>query len=355
MMNDRLTRLREQITSHDADGVLVTKAENLHYFSGFTGGEGALVITMTDAVLITDSRYTEQAEQETKGFRIVRQERALLAEIVEVLAKAGKKKILVEQNHLTLEAYLALKQADDKAVWIPTELDSLRIIKDEREIELIRKAVAISDDAFSRIIKTIRAGMTEKEVAAELEYQMRLLGSQRPAFTTIVASGVRGSLPHGVATDKVIAEGEFVTMDFGAVYQGYHSDITRTVCVGKASQKQKELYHVVLDAQLNGVGAVCAGKTNNEVDMAARYVISQHGYGEYFGHGLGHGVGLEIHEYPRLSPKAEKMTLASGMIVTVEPGIYLPEQGGIRIEDTVLVTSRGCDKLTQSTKKLLEL
>lgn len=354
MKNDRLTRLREKIASQKADGVLITKAENLHYFSGFTGGEGALVITMTDAILITDSRYTEQAAQETKEIRIVRQERALTVEIAEVLAKVGEK-ILVEQNHLTLETYLALKESCDKVVWIPTELDFLRMIKDEHEIELIKKAVAISDEAFSRIIKTIRAGMTEKEVAAELEYQMRLLGSQRPAFTTIVASGVRGALPHGVATDKVIAEGELVTMDFGAVYQGYHSDITRTVCVGKASQEKKELYHIVLDAQLNGVAAVCAGKKNNEVDMAARYVISQHGYGEYFGHGLGHGVGLEIHEYPRLSPKAEAMTLASGMIVTVEPGIYLPNQGGIRIEDTVLVTSRGCDKLTQSTKKLLEL
>lgn len=354
MMKDRLIRLREKIVAQKADGALITKAENLHYFSGFTGGEGALVVTMTDAILITDSRYTEQAAQETIEFRILRQEHALTVEIAEVLATVGEK-ILVEQNHLTVEMYLALKESRDKAVWIPTELDSIRMIKDEHEIELIKKAVAISDEAFSRIIKTIKAGMTEKEVAAELEYQMRLLGSQRPAFTTIVASGVRGALPHGVATDKVIAEGELVTMDFGAVYQGYHSDITRTVCVGKASQEQKELYHIVLDAQLNGVAAVCAGKKNTEVDMAARYVISQHGYGESFGHGLGHGVGLEIHEYPRLSPKAEKMTLASGMIVTVEPGIYLPNQGGIRIEDTVLVTSRGCDKLTQSTKKLLEL
>lgn len=353
-MIDRRTKLREKMSALGADATLVTKAENLQYFSGFTGGEGALVITMTDAILITDSRYTEQAEQETDGFRIIRQERSLTQEVADVLAKTGEK-VLVEENHLTVETYLALQKACPKVVWIPTELDSLRIIKDKGEIELIKKAVAISDEAFSRIISVIRVGMTEKDVAAELEYQMRLLGSERPAFATIVASGVRGSLPHGVASDKVIAEGELVTMDFGAVYKGYHSDITRTVCVGKASQKQKELYHIVLDAQLNGVAAVCAGKRNRDVDMAARYVITQHGYAEQFGHGLGHGVGLEIHEYPRLSPKAEPMTLASGMIVTVEPGIYLPNYGGIRIEDTVLVTSRGCDKLTQSTKKLLEL
>lgn len=353
-MQDRLARLRAKMTADGADGVLVTKPENMHYFSGFTGGEGAVIITEQESLLITDSRYTEQAEQEAFGFKIVRQERVLMEEISAILSRNAKH-ILIEQNHLPLEAYLALKSADTGIEWLPTELDSLRNIKDDREIELIRKAVAISDQAFDHVISIIKAGMTEKEVAAELEYQMRKLGSERPAFQTIVASGVRGSLPHGIASDKVIQEGELVTMDFGAVYKGYHSDITRTVCVGKASQKQKELYHIVLDAQLSGVAAVQEGRKNNAVDAAARYVIIQNGYGEYFGHGLGHGVGLEIHEWPRLSPKAEPMTLASGMIVTVEPGIYLPDWGGIRIEDTVLVTSNGYDKLTQSTKKLLEL
>ncbi len=256
---------------------------------------------------------------------------------------------------MQLETYLALTNALPDREWIPTELDSLRTIKDESEIELIKKAVSISDQAFAEVISVIKAGMTEMEVAAELEYRMRKLGSERPAFATIVASGVRGSLPHGTASNKVIQEGELVTMDFGAVYQGYHSDITRTICVGKASQKQKELYHIVLDAQLNGLAAVCAGKKNNAVDMAARYVITQNGYAENFGHGLGHGVGLEIHEWPRLSPKAEPMVLENGIVVTVEPGIYIPEWGGIRIEDTVVVTSNGCNKLTQSTKKLLEL
>lgn len=353
-MQDRLHRLRAKMIADGADGVLVTKPENMQYFSGFTGGEGALVITEDEAILITDFRYTEQAEQETVGFMILRQERALTVEAAEVLARCAKK-ILIEQNHMQLETYLALTNALTDAAWVPTELDSLRIIKDEKEVELIRKAVHISDQAFSEVLSVIKVGMTEMEVAAELEYRMRRMGSERPAFPTIVASGVRGSLPHGTAANKVIEEGDFVTMDFGAVYQGYHSDITRTVCVGKASQKQKELYHIVLDAQLSGVAAVCAGKKNNAVDMAARYVITQNGYGKEFGHGLGHGVGLEIHEWPRLSPKAEPMTLASGMIVTVEPGIYLPEWGGIRIEDTVLVTSNGCDILTQSTKKLLEL
>lgn len=353
-MQDRLARLRAKMTADGADGVLVTKPENMHYFSGFTGGEGAVIITEQESLLITDSRYTEQAEQEAFGFKIVRQERVLTEEISAILSRNAKH-ILIEQNHLPLEAYLALKSADTGIEWLPTELDSLRNIKDDREIELIRKAVAISDQAFDHVISIIKAGMTEKEVAAELEYQMRKLGSERPAFQTIVASGVRGSLPHGIASDKVIQEGELVTMDFGAVYKGYHSDITRTVCVGKASQKQKELYHIVLDAQLSGVAAVQEDRKNNAVDAAARYVIIQNGYGEYFGHGLGHGVGLEIHEWPRLSPKAEPMTLASGMIVTVEPGIYLPDWGGIRIEDTVLVTSNGYDKLTQSTKKLLEL
>ena len=353
-MQARLQRLRAKLVAVGADGVLVTKPENMQYFSGFSGGEGALVITEEDAILITDFRYTEQAEQETNGFVIVKQERALAAEVVDVLKKCASQ-VLVEQNHMQLETYLALSSELPDRKWIPTELDSLRNIKDETEIELIKKAVSISDQAFNEVLSVIKAGMTEMEVAAELEYRMRRLGSERPAFPTIVASGVRGSLPHGTASNKVIQEGELVTMDFGAVYQGYHSDITRTVCIGKASQKQKELYHIVLDAQLNGLAAVCAGKKNHTVDMAARYVITQHGYAERFGHGLGHGVGLEIHEWPRLSPKAELMVLESGMVVTVEPGIYIPEWGGIRIEDTVVVTSNGCNKLTQSTKKLLEL
>ena len=349
-----LQRLRAKMVTVGADGVLVTKPENMQYFSGFSGGEGALVITEEKAVLITDFRYTEQAEQETTGFVIVKQERTLMAEVVDVLKKCASR-ILVEQNHMQLETYLTLTRELPDREWMPTELDSLRTIKEEAEIELIKKAVSISDQAFTEVLSVIKAGMTEMEVAAELEYHMRKLGSERPAFPTIVASGVRGSLPHGTATDKVIQEGELVTMDFGAVYRGYHSDITRTVCVGKASQKQKELYHIVLDAQLNGLAAVCAGKQNNAVDMAARYVITQHGYAENFGHGLGHGVGLEIHEWPRLLPKAEPMVLESGMVVTVEPGIYIPGFGGIRIEDTVVVTSNGCNKLTQSTKKLLEL
>lgn len=353
-MQARIQKLRAKMIAVGADGVFVTKPENMQYFSGFSGGEGALVITEEEAILITDFRYTEQAQQETEDFVIVKQERALTAEIVDVLKKCVSK-VLVEQNYMQLETYLALTSALEGIEWIPTELDSLRTIKDENEIELIRKAVSISDQAFTEVISIIKAGMTEMEVAAELEYQMRKLGSERPAFPTIVASGVRGSLPHGTASNKVIQKGEFVTMDFGAVYQGYHSDITRTVCVGRASQKQKELYHIVLDAQLSGLAAVCAGKKNNAVDMAARYVITQNGYAENFGHGLGHGVGLEIHEWPRLSPKAEPMVLESGMVVTVEPGIYIPEWGGIRIEDTVVVTSNGCNKLTQSTKKLLEL
>ena len=353
-MQTRLRRLREKMVAVGADGVLVTKPENMQYFSGFSGGEGALVITEDEAMLITDFRYTEQAEQETEDFVIVKQERALTTEVVDVLKKYASK-ILVEQNHMQLETYLTLTKELPDRTWVPTELDSLRIIKDEAEIELIKKAVSISDQAFTEVLSVIKAGMTEIEVAAELEYQMRKSGSERPAFPTIVASGVRGSLPHGTASDKIIQEGELVTMDFGAVYRGYHSDITRTVCVGKASQKQKELYHIVLDAQLNGLATVCAGKQNNAVDMAARYVITQHGYAENFGHGLGHGVGLEIHEWPRLSPKAEPMVLESGMVVTVEPGIYIPGFGGIRIEDTVVVTSNGCNKLTQSTKKLLEL
>ena len=197
--------------------------------------------------------------------------------------------------------------------------------------------------------------MSEYEVATELEYYMKKLGSERPAFTTIVASGVRGALPHGVATDKLINNGEFVTIDFGAVYKGYHSDITRTFCMGTANDKQREIYDIVLHAQLLGLQEITPDKSGKEVDFPVRQYIKEAGYGEFFSHGLGHGVGLEIHELPRLSPLSPTKALKENMIVTDEPGIYVPDFGGVRIEDTVLVTANGCQALTQSDKRLIEI
>lgn len=356
-MENRIFRLREFLKRQNCDSVIINKEENLHYFSGFTGDDTILLITLNDCYLVTDSRYIEQAKQQT-NFAVFEQKTGLLAKTAQMIEEMGLLSVAFEGNALKYNAYAKLKDClKDTDVDFSTsvDLDELRIIKDDDEIELIKKAIWISDEAYSHILKYAKAGMSENDIACELETVMRRLGSQRPAFTTIVASGVRGALPHGTATDKLINDGEFVTIDFGAVYKGYHSDITRTFCIGQASDKQREIYDVVLNAQLLGLKEIAPGKSGREVDAPVRDYIKNAGYGQYFGHGLGHGVGLEIHELPRLSPLSPTARLEKNMLVTDEPGIYLPDFGGVRIEDTVLVTADGCQPLTQSDKRLIEI
>ena len=287
--NNRIEKLRKVLQANYCDAMLISKEENLHYFSGFTGDDTFLVITLNDCFLITDSRYTKQASEQT-SFTIIEQKTGLLSKTVELIKKLNINSLAFEGNALIFNQYNYLaKNLIDIEVDFSTSLDltELRIIKDENEIELIKKAINISDEAYSHILKFVKAGMSELEVATELEYFMRKLGSERPAFTTIVASGVRGALPHGVATDKLINNGEFVTIDFGAVYKGYHSDITRTFCVGKASDRQKEIYDIVLQAQLLGLKEIAPNKSGREVDFPVREYIKNAGYGDFFGHGLG--------------------------------------------------------------------
>lgn len=354
MQIDRLGKLREFLTNKNAEAVIINKNENVHYFSGFYGDDSALVITMDKEYLLTDSRYMEQASQQS-DFTLIEQKKGLLSKIAEVVCNNNIVKLAFEENALLYASYAALQKMLPQAVLsVPLNLDCLRAKKDETELDLVKKAVAISDAAFSHIIKFIKPGISEMAVAAELENRMRQLGSERPAFTTIVASGKRGSLPHGIATEKLIVDGEFVTMDFGAVYKGYHSDITRTVCVGKASKRQRDLYETVLKAHLMGIDSVRPDTDGKTIDAPSRQFIKSMGYGDY-GHGLGHGVGLEIHELPRLSPMADNVILRTNMLVTIEPGIYVPGFGGVRIEDTVLVGQSGAIPLTKSRKDLLEL
>jgi len=239
--------------------------------------------------------------------------------------------------------------------WIPVQLDDLRSVKTPAEIERISDAAAISDAAYAKILPLVRPGVTEQALAAALEYEMRVLGSERTAFETIVASGPRSALPHGLASGRTLEMGDFVVIDFGAVLEGYHSDMTRTVCVGKASERHREVYDTVLSAQLAGLAAVRSGALCRDIDKAARDVIEAAGFGQNFGHGLGHSVGLAIHENPRLSVIAGEARLEPGMVVTVEPGIYLPGWGGVRTEDLVVVTESGCRILSKTRKELLEL
>ena len=356
MYKDRLIGLREYLREQELDGVVVSKLENLHYFSGFTGDDSMLVIGMNTAQLVTDFRYVEQAAREAPDVKVKKQEKGLLKRVAEVINEDGLSRVGFEGGSLCYDWHRKIAgQLHDVDFTHSVSLDSLRQVKSQEELACIRRAMEIGDEAFEYILTYIRPGISELDVAAALENCMRQKGSQRPSFDTIVASGKRGSLPHGTATEKLINVGEFVTMDYGAVYKGYHSDMTRTVCMGRADEKQRHVYSTVLKAQELGVSLVQPGASGKEVDRLVRQQIAEAGDGRYFGHGLGHSVGLEIHEEPRLSPSSTCEALAENMLVTVEPGIYIPDWGGVRIEDTVVVKEGGCEILTHSPKELIEL
>ena len=352
-MKERIKKLLDLVTAAKADTAVVTKKENVRYLSGFSGDSATLVINKKAALLVTDSRYLEQAAAEAKDFSVVEQKDGLLKKTAESAKKISAKIAAFEGNAIIYDDYRILSAALKPLKTAPTKFDPLREIKDEEEIALIKAACKIADDAFADVLHFIRPGLSEKEVACHLEDFMRKNGSERPAFSTIVASGKRGSLPHGEASDKIIEVGDFVTMDFGAVYKGYSSDMTRTICVGKADDRQKEIYAAVLKAQLTGLAALKKNASGVEVDKAARDTLGE--LGKYFGHSLGHSVGLEIHENPRLSPKSKCAHLPVGAVITVEPGVYIPGWGGIRIEDTALVTEGASERLTLSPKELIEV
>lgn len=351
----RIERLLQKISGEQVDAILIRKPENLFYFSGFNGDSSCLFISKKFLKLITDGRYDEQAKTQAKNFEIIKQTDGLFTKIADEVKNSAVKKIAFEGKFFTFDEYTALKEKIPNVELKSVEVDSLRQIKDAAEISCIRQACAVADKAFAEILNFVRAGIREVEVAAELEYFMRKFGSERAAFDTIVASGVRSSLPHGRASEKIIEDGELVTMDFGAVVNGYHSDMTRTFCVGKSSARQREIYHAVLDAQLYGLEIIKVGVSGKAADEAVRNRLKDLGFAEYFTHSLGHSLGLEIHEEPRLSPRSTCERLEENMLVTDEPGIYIPNFGGVRIEDTVLVTANGAEVLTHSPKEFFEL
>ncbi|MBP2640850.1 MAG: pepQ 2 [Firmicutes bacterium] len=355
-MSERITRLRNYLQQQNLDGVMISKPENRRYFSNFTGSAGMLLVTGTTLHLLTDFRYMEQAEEQATEYQIVNAGAKYSGSLLALCQQIGGIiHVGFESDYMTYDDHCSFERAMTNIVLEPTRIDHLRMIKDSIEIYAIREAVRIADEAFTRVLPFIKPGVREADIACELEYIMRKQGSERPAFDTIVASGKRGALPHGRASDKRIAQGDMITMDFGAVYDDYHSDITRTIVLGPVNPKQREIYELVLTAQLAGIRAVAAGRMCREVDAAARKIIEDAGYGKYFGHGLGHSLGLAIHEEPRFSPSAGDILLEKNMVMTVEPGVYLPEWGGVRIEDTVLVSDQQGVVLTSSTKKLIEL
>lgn len=354
-MIERVNKLQAQLEANEIDALLVTKRENIRYLSGFTGSSGVIVITAKSASFITDFRYTEQANDQVKGYDIIELDTSLIKSVADVVSRESIARLGIEQDAMTVGQYRTYeKEVDANLIETSGIVEKLRLIKDESEIKIMKEAAAIADAAYAHIQPFIRPGRTEREVANELEMFMRSKGADSSSFDMIVASGLRSALPHGVASDKVIESGELVTLDFGAYYKGYCSDITRTLAVGPISDELRQIYDTVLRAQLAGVEGTRAGITGIEADALTRDIIKEAGYGEYFGHSTGHGLGMEVHEAPGLSFRSETV-LEPGMVVTIEPGIYINGVGGCRIEDDVVVTEDGCYRLTQSPKELITI
>ncbi|HEX2926312.1 MAG TPA: Xaa-Pro peptidase family protein [Ruminiclostridium sp.] len=356
ILANRLDVFRKELENRGLDGVLITKRENYMYLSGFSGTSANLVITAKKAYLLTDFRYMEQSARQAPLFEIVQHKPEIEDTILEIINSDGIKKLGFEDESLTYASYRTFSEKFKSAelTGIGSVIESLRSIKDQYEIETINKAVEIADGAFTHVLGIIKPGITELDVAAELEYKMKKLGASGASFETIVASGLRSSMPHGVASEKKLEMGDTITMDFGALYNHYCSDITRTVFLGQPDKKMIDIYNIVLEAQLTSEKGAVKGKKGKEVDKIARDIIYGKGFEGKFGHGLGHGVGLEIHEMPRLSPVGGKV-LENNMAVTVEPGIYVEGLGGVRIEDTIIIRDDNPIVLTGSSKELIIL
>lgn len=346
------------ILPDNVESVLITSDVNRRYFTGMKSSAGAVLAFRDKAFLLIDFRYIEKARETVKSAEVL-EAKELYKEISQLLRQQGVKNMAIEAQDVTVSQLNLMKKNLKCVEIIETDvlsntINKLRMVKDEVELEYIRKAQEIAESAFDDILKFIREGVTERQIALELDRLMLEKGAEGISFDTIALAGVNTSMPHGVPSDKAVKKGEFVLMDFGAVYNGYHSDMTRTVCVGEPDEEMRKIYSIVLEAQQKSIESARAGMTGMALDSVARNIIKDAGYGEYFGHSLGHGVGLEIHELPNAAPRYEK-NLPKGAVVTIEPGIYIAGKFGVRIEDFVILTENGCINLTKSAKNIISL
>lgn len=349
----------KKILKEKDEGVLIMSEENVRYFTSFSSTNGYLVVTNQTSVFLTDSRYIEAAQKTITSCDEICEIKSVEKTLVPLFDTLNIKKVYLEQSRVTLSVLSLLQKFMPNVQFIgdntlDEEINSQRSVKNKEEVNKIQKAQDIAEKAFDSILSFIKPGMTERAVSLELDYTMLRMGAQALSFETIVVSGANGSMPHGVPGNKKIEIGDFITMDFGAVYDGYHSDMTRTIAVGAVSDNQALVYGKVLEAQKAGLSKIKAGTPCKKVDEAARNVINEAGFGKYFGHGFGHGVGIEIHEYPNQSPTSSAV-LKAGNVVTAEPGIYIPGEFGVRIEDMVLVTESGYYYFTKCKKELIIL
>ncbi|MFD2045978.1 M24 family metallopeptidase [Ornithinibacillus salinisoli] len=352
---EKLKKLRNALEKKELDALLIASPINRRYLTGFTGTAGVAIVTKNDARFITDFRYTGQATEQAKEFTVIEHKQLIELEIADQIKQLNVKRLGFEKNHMTYATYEHYNKVID-AELVPTSdtVENIRLVKTADELSIMKKAAEIADQAFEHIQGFIKPGVKEIDVSNELEFFMRKQGATSSSFDIIVASGFRSAMPHGVASTKEIQTGELVTLDYGALYQGYCSDITRTFAVGDISDELKKIYNTVLEAQLLGVDGIKPGMSGKEADALTRDYITENGYGEYFGHSTGHGLGMEVHEGPGLSYRNEGK-LETGMVVTVEPGIYVPNVGGCRIEDDIVITENGNERLTTSPKDLIQL
>lgn len=350
-LKDRIKKAVQGISELGAEAVLISKPVNVVYLSDFKSSNCYILLTEKESFLITDFRYIEAAELNKAGLTPVIIGRDYT--VFDFVNSLGIKSLAVEEEEITYSFYKTLSSKySGEILSAGSMVEKLRIIKDSYEMDCIRRAEAVGDEAFTFLTGFVKEGMSEKEIAFELEYFMRRKGAQGLSFDSIVVSGSRSSMPHGMPSDKKIEKGDFITFDFGCIVDGYCSDMTRNLIIGEPTAEQKKVYNVVKEAQQTALEAVAAEKKASDIDTIARDIIKYYGYGEYFGHGLGHGVGLEIHEAPTLNPGGAEL-LKPGMAITIEPGIYLPGSFGVRIEDLVLVTETGCEVLSSSNKDLI--
>ncbi|MFD1429916.1 M24 family metallopeptidase [Lacticaseibacillus mingshuiensis] len=342
----RLEKLQTKLAGTQIDALLVTDPVNVSYLTGFTGDESALLVAKDQSWFITDSRFTEQVKAQVTNSALVLQQHGLAAKAGELATTHGLSRVGFESETMTYAEFAKLPKQTE---WVPTTnmVAELREVKDDEELALIKRAIAIAEAGYDHVVATIHPGMTELEVATDLDFFMRQQGASGTSFETIVASGARSAMPHGAATTKVIAQGDVVTLDWGAVYHGYVSDITRTFAVGEPDPKIREIYRVVYAANQKVKALMAPGVTGAAINALAHGFIDGAGYGQYFGHGTGHGIGLSIHEGPGAWGPYRDVPQAIGNVETNEPGIYLPEVGGVRIEDDLLITATGATQLTR--------
>ena len=353
---DRINKLKIKLSQLSLDGMYITNLTNVRYLTGFTGSAGSVLILENEHHFFTDGRYIEQSKEQVKNCNIHIVGAAHYLTIAKEQFIANKLKIGIESQFMNIDMFDQIQQVLPKVVFekIHDIIGIIAAIKDPLEIDSLKTAIEITDKVFTDILPELKVGAIEKKIAAKISYLFKMYGAEGDSYDSIIASGFLGALPHAKPTDKAFESGDFVVMDFGALYNGYHADMTRTVVIGKATDRHREIYDIVLNAQMQGISAAKAGITGKELDSVCREYIKKAGYGDFFIHSTGHGLGLEVHTYPRISSMNTKPILEN-YVITIEPGIYIAGWGGVRIEDDCWIQKKGCIPLNKSTKEMLIL